>query len=82
MIIIIVNVLYLCLLNVPKQSFLIFSFHNKSIINHKSVSLDWQRCAVGISSGLFRASVKDGFEQNRCAGLDEREEAARRSSEM
>ncbi len=45
---------YFCLPSVPKWSFLIVAFPNKSIINHKSVSLDWQRCA----SRLFLASVK------------------------
>ncbi len=40
--------------NVPKWSFPIVAFHNKSIINHKSVSLDWQHRA----SSLFLASVK------------------------
>ncbi len=35
--------LFFCLPNVPKWSFPIVAFPNKSIINHKSVSLDWQR---------------------------------------
>ncbi len=57
--------------------FWFFSFYNKSIISHKSASLDWQLRA----SGLFRASVKRS-KQNRYARLDEGDEAARRSSEM
>ncbi len=47
-------ILFFCLPNVPKWSFPIVAFPNKSIINHKSVSLDWQRRA----SRLFLASVK------------------------
>ncbi len=43
-----------CLPNVPKWSFPIVAFPNQSIINHKLVSLDWQRRA----SRLFLASVK------------------------
>ncbi len=64
-----------CLPNVPKLSFPIVAFPNKSKINHKSVSLDWQRRA----SRLFLAS-KMAFEQSRCAGLKEGEEMARRNS--
>ncbi len=43
-----------CLPNVPKWSYPIVTLSNKSIINHKSVSLDWQRRALR----LFLASVK------------------------
>ncbi len=37
------NFYFFCLPNVPKWSFPIVAFPNKSIINHKSVSLDWLR---------------------------------------
>ncbi len=66
---------FFCLPNVPKWSFQIVAFPNKSIINHKSVSLDWQRHA----SRLFLAS-SNGFEQSRCAGLEEGDETTRRNS--
>ncbi len=42
-----------CLSNLPKLSFMTVAFPNKSIINHKSVSLDWQK---GSASCLFLAS--------------------------
>ncbi len=45
-------VCFFCLPNVPKWSFTILAIPNKSKINHKSVSLDWQRRA----SCLFLAS--------------------------
>ncbi len=59
----------------PKWSFPILSFANKSLINDKSFSLDWQRC-------LCSVPPSNGFEQSRCAGLEEGGEVARGSSEM
>ncbi len=67
---------FFCLPNVPKWSFPTVAFPNKSIINHKLVSLDWQRR----DSHLFQLPPSNGFEQSRCARLKEGEILARRNS--
>ncbi len=81
-------VLFVCFLLLLSLIFYIYAFSmyqsdhflfclsiiNHNSLNHKSVSLlDWQHCAIRISSRLFCATVKR-FRTEPMRGLDERGE--------
>ncbi len=57
--------LLFCLPNVPKWSFPIVVFPNKSIINHKSVSLDWQRALHVCSLPPSKVDARDSRKERK-----------------